>query len=337
MTITRKLALAAALVWACACLAAPSAGAAWHFELGVGDQQPRMFSDPRFSALELAHARVVVQYDVACRPGDQQQYLDAWLAGAERVGARPLVAFSFSARHGQRWKLPSYSTFRRCFAAFRTRYPHVLDFNPWNEANHSAQPTFRHPRKAAGFYNAMRATCPQCQVAAGDLLDWGNLSRWLERYRPHLRGRPQLWSLHNYIDINRRSGSWRTSSTRAFLRLTRGRLWITEAAGVVRSARYAEYAEQRAARATRRLFRFASRSRRITRVYSYHWQASCDPDVWDSAWFRSDGSARPAYYVLVQALTRQRRLTPAAAAALDPPLGREMYDACADELARSVD
>jgi hypothetical protein len=332
MPVARTTLLALALLCA---LAAP-ASAAWHFELGMGDQQPRMFDDPRFGPLGLDHVRVVTPYDVVCHPGVQQGYLDTWLNAALRTGTRPLVAFSFSWRNGQRWKLPSYRTYLRCFKAFRVRYPQVTDFNPWNEANHSAQPTFRHPKKAAGFYNAMRAACPSCQIAAGDLLDWGNLSRWLARYRPYLRGRPRLWSLHNYIDINRR-GSWRTSSTRAFLALTRGRLWITEAAGVVHSPRFATYDEGRAARATRRLFRFASHSRRIIRVYGYHWQAACDDDVWDSAWFRSDGSSRPAYRFLVRELARQRGLAPAAAAALDPPLGRQMYDACADELARSTD
>ena len=188
--------------------AATPAAAAAHFELGMGDQQSRMFADPRFAALQLKHARVVAPYDVACRPSVQTQYLDAWLAGARSVGARPLVAFSFSTLHGHRWRLPSYGTYLRCLKAFRVRYPDVVDFNPWNEANHSAQPTFRHPRKAAGFYNALRAGCPTCQVAAGDLLDWGNLARWLARYRPYLRGNPRLWSLHNYIDVNRRTSSW---------------------------------------------------------------------------------------------------------------------------------
>lgn len=324
-----------ALAFTLSCVLASPAGAAWHFQLGMGDQQPRMFSDPRFGALKLQHARVVTPYDVACRPSVQTQYLDAWLAAARGVGARPLVAFSFSTRHGQRWKLPSYGTYLSCFNAFRLRYPDVVDFNPWNEPNHSAQPTFRHPKKAAGFYNAIRAGCPRCQVAAGDLLDWGNLARWLARYRPYLRGKPRLWALHNYIDVNRRTSSWRGSSTREFLRLVRGRVWISETAGIARSGRYKEYDEGRQAEATRRILAYAGKSRRITRVYAYHWQAGCDEDRWDSAWFRSDGSARPAYRVIVKAIARQRGLTPAAAAALDPPLGREMYDACADEQSRT--
>jgi hypothetical protein len=300
------------------------------FELGVGDQQARMFSDPRFVKLKLHHVRVVAPYDVVCRPDVQQYYLDVWLAAAKRTGARPLVAFSFSLRDGQRWKLPTYRTFVNCFRAFRKRYPQVSDFNPWNEANHSAQPTFRHPKKAAGFYNGMRRVCPSCQIAAGDLLDWGNLTRWLERYRPWLIGRPRLWSMHNYIDVNR-GVSWQRSNTRRLLRLTRGRLWITETAGVVYSRRYDDYDEERAAEATRRMFSFAARSPRITRLYGYQWQAGCDSDAWDSAWFRSDGSSRPAYRVFLRELAFKRGLSTAAVTALDPPIGPQTYDACADD------
>jgi hypothetical protein len=308
--------------------AAP-ASAAWHFELGIGDQQTSMFSDPRFAAIGFQHVRVVTPYDVACRPGLQTAYLDAWLAAADHAGVRPLVGFAGSWRPTGRWRLPSYRRFLRCFKAFRAHYPDVLDFNPWNEANHSSQPTFRHPKRAAGYYNAIRRACRRCNVAAGDLLDWHNIERWLERYRPHLRGRVRLWSMHNYVDVNRRP-SWRRSKTRWLLRHTRGKLWITETAGVVFSRRSSGFDEESAADATHRMFAIANRSRRITRLYTYQWQASCDPDTWDSGWFRSDGSPRPAYHVFVDELARARGLDSDAVAALDPPLGPATHDTCAD-------
>jgi hypothetical protein len=301
----------------------------WHFELGVGEQQAHFFSDPRFAALGIEHVRVVTPYDVACDPGKHRYYLDVYLAEAARVGARPLVAFSYSWRKRLRWKVPTYRRFLRCFRAFRARYPQVRDFNAWNEANHSSQPTFRHPRKAAGYYNAIRRNCPRCTLAAGDLLDWRNLERWLERYRPHLRGRPRLWSIHNYGDVNRER-RWRQTGTFKLLRRTRGRLWMTETGGLVHTRHYWPRNERRAARATRRMFVLARRWRRVTRVYAYQWQAMCKRNAWDSAWFRSDGSARPAYRVVAQELARARGLDAAAAAALDPPLGPAMRDTCTD-------
>jgi hypothetical protein len=301
---------------------------AWDFELGIGEQQAYMFSDPRFAALGLENVRVVTPYDVACHPGRHLYWLDVWLAEAARVGARPLVAFSFSWRRGRMWKLPSYRAYLKCFRAFRARFPQVREFNAWNEPNHSSQPTFRHPKKAAGYYNAVRRACPRCTVPAGDLLDWRLDGTWFERYREHLRGRPRLWSMHNYVDVNRRR-AWRRSGTAYLLRRTRGKLWITETGGVVRSRRN-PHSERRAAVATRRMFRYARRSRRITRVYAYQWQAGCRRERWDSAWFRSDGSARPGYRVIVAELARERGLDAAARAALDPPLGPAMRDSCED-------
>jgi hypothetical protein len=320
--------------WALASMgAAPAAAPArdgWHFELGIGEQQHYMFSDPRFVALGLEHVRVVTPYDVACDPGRHRYYLDVWLAEAARAGARPLVAFSYSWRKRLRWKVPTYRRFLRCFRDFRARYPHVRDFNAWNEANHSSQPTFRHPKKAAGFYNAIRRNCPRCTTAAGDLLDWHNLDRWFERYRPHLRGRPRLWSIHNYGDVNR-ARPWRRTGTFALLRRTRGRIWMTETGGLVHTRHHWPRNERRAERATRRMFALARRSRRITRVYAYQWQAVCELDAWDSAWFRSDGSARPAYRTVVDELARSRGLDAAAAAELDPPLDGTARDTCKED------
>jgi hypothetical protein len=76
------------------------------------------------------------------------------------------------------------------------------------------------------------------------------------------------------------------------------------------------------------MFAFARRSPRITRLYAYQWQAGCDPYGWDSGWFRSNGSARPAWRVVVEEVARERRLDAAALEALDPPLSSAMHDSC---------
>jgi hypothetical protein len=310
----------------CALAVAPRAHARWGFELGIGEQGVAMFSDPRFAALGLEHVRLVVPYDVSCRPATAQQYADTWLATARRVGAKPLVAFGPSWR--RYWELPSYRTYLRCVRAFHARYPQVRNFNPWNEANHGSQPTYRHPVRAAGFYNALRRVCRRCNVAAGDVLDWPNMRRWVLKYKRHLRGHPRLWSMHNYFDVNLRR-PWRTSGTRRLLRLTRGRLWISETAGIVFYVRNGRLGEESAARATRWMLSLPRHSRRIKRVYAYQWQAECNPQTWDSAWFRSNGAARPAYRVVVRALARERHLDADAVKALNPPLWPGAHDTCA--------
>jgi hypothetical protein len=320
--LARRLAVAAACLGALA--AAAPADARWHFELGIGDQELAMFSDPRFGALGLEHVRLVVPYDVACRPGTAQAYADSWLAAARSAGARPLVAFASSSRI---LGLPSYRTYLRCMRAFHRRYPRVRDFNPWNEANHGSQPTFRNPRRAAGYYNALRRACPRCNVAAGDVLDWWNMRRWVLKYKRYLRGRPRLWSMHNYYDVNE-FHRWRGSGTRRLLTLTRGRLWISETAGIVFYSGAGRLGERSATRATRLMLSLPRHSRRIKRVYSYQWQAQCDSKTWDSAWFRADGAARPSYRVVARAIARERHLDAEAVKALNPPLWPGARDTC---------
>ena len=94
--------------------------------------------------------------------------------------------------------------------------------------------------------------------------------------------------MHNYLDVNYRR-PWRRSGTRRMLRLTRGKLWISETAGIVYYVRSGRLGERHAARATRWMLSLPSRSHRIKRVYAYQWQAQCHPRLWDSAFFRSNG------------------------------------------------
>jgi hypothetical protein len=133
--------------------------------------------------------------------------------------------------------------------------------------------------------------------------------------------------MHNYFDVNvfRR---WRDSGTRRMLQLTRGRLWISETAGIVYYVREGRLGERHAAAATRWMLSLPRHSRRIRRVYAYQWQAECHPDTWDSAWFRADGAARPSYRAVVAALARERHLDAEAVKALNPPLWPGALNTC---------
>jgi hypothetical protein len=263
--------------------------------IGVGEQSATVFADPYFAALGLRHVRYVVGWD-ALRSRWQRSEIDAWMAAAEAAGARVLLAFNVSRDVSRRHIVPTPARYRRAFLGFRRRYPFVREFITWNEGNHHSQPTARRPRLAAAYFDVARRACPRCTILAADLLDDDTLPRWVKAFRRHARTAPRLWGLHNYIDANR----FRTRGTRAMLRAVRGRVWFTETGGLVwrRGGIPLDESPAHAARATRWVFRLAALSRRIRRVYFYHWSFPANLDRWDSAIMDSQGRPRPAYRVL---------------------------------------
>jgi hypothetical protein len=141
---------------------------------------------------------------------------------------------------------------------------------------------------------------------AADLLDTGNMSRYLAAFKRKAKGSPRLWGLHNYGDVNRR----RTTYTKRLLRSVPGEVWLTETGGIVRfGSRYrgGKRGEAHAASAVKRTFDIARSSSRIKRVYLYHWDADRKFVTWDSAFIAANGRARPALEVLRSEINRQRR------------------------------
>jgi hypothetical protein len=263
--------------------------------VGIGDQGAAMFADPRFKALGIDKARLVTAYD-ATRVRFERELDDAWLAAARAAGVEPFVTFGHSRVNPT--KLPSVAEFRSAYRAFRKRYPDVRVYAPWNEINHASQPTSRAPRRAAEYYNVVKAECPDCTVLAGDLLDQAGMGRYLAEYRRHLGGAPRIWGLHNYGDSNR----FRDSGLRELLATVSGDVWLTETGGIVRFGRSFPQDEQRAARAVSYALRLARRHNRVKRLYLYNWTASQPTDRFDSGLVGPDGKPRPGYAVLRKAL-----------------------------------
>jgi hypothetical protein len=259
--------------------------------IGIGDQQPAMFTDPRFKTLEIRHARLVVSYDAA-GVGFERDLADTWLKKAQRAGVEPFVTFGHSRVHPA--KLPSVGEFRRAFEAFHKRYPKVRVFAPWNEINHASQPTHDQPKRAADYYNVVKASCEGCTVLAGDVLDQPGMTRYVKRYRRHLDGRPRIWGLHNYADANR----FRDSGLRDLLRTVKGDVWLTETGGIVRFGKSFPQDEQRAARAVKYVLALAKRTPRVQRVYLYNWTGTPPNDRFDAGLIAPDGHASPAYDAL---------------------------------------
>lgn len=269
--------------------------------VGLSDQKPDMFGDPRFRRLGIRHVRLVVPWDAALT-GDRPTA--AWLEAARRGGYDVLVAFGHAVGAqcpADPCEAPSATRFARAFAAFRRRFPFVREFSTWNEPNHASQPVARRPGLVARYYDAIRAGCPRCTLLGADVVADSSAARWVRGFGR----RPRRFGLHNYSDANR----FDTAGTAAFLRLVDGEVWITETGGIVEfttadGRRAFERDERRAARATRQMFELARSSPRIRRLYVYHWNAVNPPGRFDAGLVAADGRARPAYDVLRSEISR---------------------------------
>ena len=156
-------------------------------------------------------------------------------------------------------RAPAAAAYRRTVRRFDDAYPWVRTYSAWNEVNHVSQPTFGSPRLAVRYYTVLRREARRRHfgVMAADVLDTSNMRAYLRAFLRRAPGRPRLWGLHNYQDVNRRT----SADTRDMLRLVPGRVWLTETGGVVKfgESRQFRYSESRAARRTRWMFRLADR------------------------------------------------------------------------------
>jgi hypothetical protein len=295
-------ALLAALVAAAPAQAAPKRAPVP--TVGIGEQNPAIFTDPNWLALGVKDVRLLVGWDVLHSSWERAE-LDAYLAAARASGARVLLALSRSRSSARARVLPSVKRFRREFLRIRARYPWVRDFVTWNEANHCSQPLCRKPERAAAYYDAIRKRCRGCNIVAADVLDTTNMASWVRRFRKATKAKRLIWGLHNYVDANR----LQKTGTRALLKLVKGEIWFTETGGIVWRSnapsriRFPQSVPH-AAKATRQVFRLAALSRRITRVYFYNWTPG---PTWDSALMDKRGRPRPAYGVLRSWLRKHAR------------------------------
>jgi hypothetical protein len=270
--------------------------------IGIGEQKAAMFDDPLYQRLNLHHARYIAPWD-ALNDDRQREKLDAWMAAARATNTRVLLGFERSLRSAKLAKtLPTDLQFARAFKRFRARYPEVRDWLVWNEANHPFSLTANRPRRAARYFGIVARNCRGCNVVAADVLDVSGMTGWVKRFLRYAPERPRIWGIHNYADANR----LKSTGTRALLKITRGQLWFTETGGLVVRREYAgttvkrefRYSQRHQARVTRQILETACVSRRIRRVYLYHWQAPPRVTNWDSAFLGPGGAPRPAYHTL---------------------------------------
>jgi hypothetical protein len=322
--VRRLLALSAivlALVLALAlALSAGATQTALHAPaVGIGEQEPFMFTDPRFQALDIRYARLSIGWN-ALENRAQTKALAKWLRAARADGVHPLISFEHSWIAHRHRQLPSAAQLARQFRALHARYPWVTDFATWNEANYCGQPTCHSPALVAAYYRQMRRICPSCNVLAAEVLDVPGMVAWVDDFRRDLGYEPGIWGLHNYIGANR----LQSASTRALLSATHGQIWFTETGGVVARHNHSAHdfpeSPAHAATVTRYVFNTLVRlSPRIKRVYIYQWNPGTHrPEPWDSGLIGPHGAPRPAFWVLVRELNTLGQLpaTPAAEALL---------------------
>lgn len=274
-------------------------------EIGLADNRPETMMDPRFGRSGIRRIRVQVPYDDIARRDIRLRYLDHWFGTAKVNGVEPLVSFnrSYYSRH----RLPSVATYRRNFRLFRKRYPWVRHFSIWDEANFpAAQPTGNDPRRTAGYYRAARRECSggRCTVITPGFRADGSAHSawWLREFKRYIGRGPHIWGLVAHPDVNR----FQTRYTRDFLRSTRGSVWVTEIGAVNFFGRGLRPSISRQARAMSYMMsRYPRVSRRIERMYVYHWRAAPGNRQWDSALLSVGGKRRPAYRIFFRALGRR--------------------------------
>jgi hypothetical protein len=319
--MSRRLAPAVVVLVAACSLALAAAAPSQAIVVGIADQQPASFTDPKLTALPIAHARLSVAWD-ALDYRWQRDELDEWMRTTSAAKMKVIVTFGRS--RTRPFSLPQTREYRTRVSAFMRRYRSVREYSPWNEPNLAQHPRNYDPHRIAAYYRTLRTLCAKCTLLGADVVDNSKLARWMTAY-VHVfpAGRaPKIWGLHNYGDVNSTS-RW---GTETMLRLAPGQIWFTETGAIISRRKPSSSSPPdrrklirtgagRAAAATTRVFTLAAMSPRIARVYIYHWRAS-GRSSWDSALLSASGTPRPSFPVFAQ----QARL---AAGVPEPEAGGE--------------
>jgi hypothetical protein len=290
------------------------------YRVGMAEQSAEMFTAPAWQHLRLKRVRYLVPWDWART--EQKAEVLAFMAAAR--ARRQDVLVTFTAHRGcfvdrrysrsRACRAPSARDYRKAFRRFDTRFPWVRTYSAWNEVNHISQPTFRSPRLAVRYYRVLHRETRRrrFRVMAADLLDTSNMRRYVRSFLRLAPGRPKLWGLHNYQDVNYLT----SADTRTLLQTVPGQVWLTETNGVVKlgNSPHFGYSPSRAARRTRWMFRLAGRydstrrgfRSRITRLFVYQWFGTPRDASFDAGLVDLGGTPRAAYYV-VKRYARSRR------------------------------
>ncbi len=289
--------------------AKPRAHASASYLTGIGDEQLAMFTNPLWQQLHTKIVRYIAPYDAAVRPDDLER-ARAWISHAEAEHQQVLIAF-YHSEHTPT-KLPNLATYQKDVAKFVKEFPHVRQYQSWDEANRG---NIRHvlaspsAASAAKYYQALKRVCKGCSVIGLDVLDAATIHatlRYISEFKREIvrlhTVMPSIWGLHNYSDINRLE-SWRTRElTKAF----GGQVWLTETGGIVQFKPSFTNSRgsglTRAAKVLKFMFAVAAAHRQIKRLYIYDWSGGNNSTRFDAGLMSAHEQPRPGYVVVCKAL-----------------------------------
>jgi hypothetical protein len=292
-----------------------------HPTIGIGDNKPDLFTDPKFLALRIRNVRYDMSWD-ALSVSWQRAEVTRWMNLAKKDGLTVLVTIDHSRRvlykhvaghrkpvaFSQSRVLPSVKQYVTAFKAFRSRFPWVKEFATWDESNCFCEATYGKEALVASYYRGMRSACPSCRILAAEFLDVPPneavpMATWAKAFDKALGYQPGYWGFNNYEDANHLV----STSTRALLRTVKGKIWLAETGGIVRrygvkNPGFPQNAAHAATVDRYVLTKLATASPRIQRVYLYEWDAHSKKDGWDTALVSYTGAVREGYVAVAQIL-----------------------------------
>lgn len=288
---------------------APRAHAAASYLTGVGDETDEMFGNPLWAQLHTKIVRYIAPYDAVTHSYSLDKAI-LFIREAEAHHQQVLVAFYHSEYTPLR--LPSVAQYQKDVQKFVKRFPHVRQYQAWDEANRGYIPhTLASPSAVANakYYQALIRVCKGCTVIGLDVLDAQDIGPTLEYISEFKReiGRlrtimPKIWGLHNYSDINRLE-SWRT---RELSRALGGQVWLTETGGLVQfgGAFPNKHGSglTRAAKVLKYMFAVAATQSRIKRLYIYDWTGGTASTRFDAGLMNAHDQPRAGYVVVCKQL-----------------------------------
>jgi hypothetical protein len=280
---------------------------------GIGDQQVEMFGNPLWQRLGTKIVRYTLPYDVAMRR-EPLQWATVWIRAAEAKHQKVLIAFYHSESTPTR--NPSVAVYKRDTAKFVKLFPHVREYEAWDEVNRgNVGNLFSSPSAVqdAQYYQALKRTCQPCTVVGLDVLDGekiGTTLQYIAEFKNEIYSlrtlMPSVWGLHNYSDVNR-FGGWRTRELTAALG---GEVWLTETGGIVQFGGAFPNRNgsglMHAANALKFMFGIASANARVKRLYIYDWSGGNSSTRFDAGLTNAHDRPRLGYVVVCRALQAAR-------------------------------